>query len=557
MLTELKVSRFAIIDNIHIFFDHGLNILSGETGAGKSVLIRTLALLMGAKPSNQDIRSNADEASIQGVFDLSNRRDVLERLHEMGIESEENQLIIRRLLKKNGKSRVYLNGQPCTVSNLRRIVFPTTTQGHLPLIEITGQHESRDLISTRRQIDILDEFSASVVLRGQVSQALDNRNQIQREMEELKTLCQQREQQMDFLDFQIKEIEALNLREDEDVILEKKIKDLKQKQSWQHWIQETSQYLQNSNTSVLDQLKQILKQAPDHCSLTTPKEQISQALLLLEDATFGLQQQIQGEQEQEKPLEKLEERLSRLRKIQKKFGSGVPKILEQLEQMKQEHDKLHHLSENLENLEKTLTEHEQKLSKLCQKLSEKRNSGAQELARKVNRDLKDLNMQGLEFLIGILPQEISSMGRDRVVFQTKSGKKEDARELIQATSGGELSRILLSLKQVVGDNNHPRTFLFDEVDSGVSGVTAEKVGARLKKLARHQQVICVTHLPQVASFGDHHFLIEKQTKGDSVGISVTVLDKKQRIREIARLISGQRQTKTSIAHARELLRQNP
>ena len=208
--------------------------------------------------------------------------------------------------------------------------------------------------------------------------------------------------------------------------------------------------------------------------------------------------------------------------------------------MKQEYDKLHHLSENLENLEKTLTEHEQKLLKLCQKLSEKRNSGAQELARKVNRDLKDLNMQGLQFLIGILPQEISSMGRDRVVFQTKSGEKEQARELIQATSGGELSRILLSLKQVVGDNNHPRTFLFDEVDSGVSGLTAEKVGARLKKLARHQQVICVTHLPQVARFGDHHFLIEKQIKEGSVGISVTLLDKKQRIREIARLISGEK-----------------
>ncbi len=195
-----------------------------------------------------------------------------------------------------------------------------------------------------------------------------------------------------------------------------------------------------------------------------------------------------------------------------------------------------------------------KLGELSTQLTKKRTAGAVLLEQEVNNELKDLNMKGLDFLILVEPvEEIQSTGLDRVVFQTRTSKSDSARELARYASGGELSRILLSLKQVIGANQFPRTFLFDEVDTGVSGPTAEKVGAKLKNLAKHQQVICVTHLPQVACFGDHHFFIEKREKKQSVEMAVTKLKKDERIQEIARLISGEKLTKTSLAHAKDLL----
>ncbi len=561
MLTELKVSQFAIIDNIHIHFDHGLNILSGETGAGKSILIKSLALLMGAKSSAQDIRSDEKGASIEGIFKLNDRKDVLKKLSEMGLDSEDNNLIVRRLIQKNGKSKVYLNGHICAVGDLRKIIFPLINLSNpkeAPLIELTGQHESKDLLSSQYQMDTLDQFCEHFDLRQQVAENFDSLNQKTRQIEELKKLSQQREQQMDFLDFQIREIESMNLEEDEDKILSEKIKNLKNKAQWQSWIRESGDCLNNTDTSILGQLNRILAQAPEHSSIVSAKEQLKQSFTQLEDVAFQLQQLAGREPEEEESLDSLEERLSCLRKIQKKFGPEVPEILKQMEQMKREYDKLNHLSENLTNLEQEWKKEKQNLLKLCEKLRNQRKSGAKKLALEVNRELKDLNMKGVEFFITIFPQtEISSTGQDRVVFQIQSGKKDRVRDMAQVASGGELSRILLSLKQVTGVNQYPRTFLFDEVDSGVSGPTAEKVGAKLKNLAKHQQVICVTHLPQVARFGDHHFFIEKQLNGDRIEMSVRPLNQKQRIREIARLISGEKQTKTSLAHARELLGQSP
>ena len=561
MLIELKVSRFAIIHNIHIHFNNGLNILSGETGAGKSILIKSLALLMGAKSSTQDIRSNEKSASIEGIFKLDYRKDILKKLNEMGLDSEDNSLIVRRFIQKNGKSKVYLNGHICGVGDLRKIVFPLTglnNSTEVPLIELTGQHESKDLLSPRYQMDTLDHFCEHFDLRRQVAGSFEDLNQKIQQIGELKKLFQQREQQMDFLDFQIREIESMDLQEGEDEILFEKIKNLKNRGKRQLWIRESGDCLSRSDSSVLGQLNRILTQAPEHFSTNSIREQLKQSLVQLEDTAFQLEQLAGQEPEEEEALESLEERLSRLRKIQKKFGSEIPEILKQLEQMKREYNNLNHLSENLVNLEQDFLKERKSLLKLCEKLRNQRKSGAKKLAEAVNRELKNLNMKGVEFSITLIPQkEILSTGQDRVTFQIQSGKKDQMREIAQVASGGELSRILLSLKQVIGTVQYPRTFLFDEVDSGVSGPTAEKLGAKLKSLARHQQVICVTHLPQVARFGDHHFFIEKQIKGGQVEMSVKPLNQKERIREIARLISGEKQTKTSLDHARELLGQSP
>lgn len=557
MLTELKVSQFAIIDHIHIHFNDGLNILSGETGAGKSILIKSLALLMGAKSSSQDIRSNKDQATIEGAFDLSDRDDIGEKLEEMGIDASDDSLIVRRQLHKSGKSKVYLNGSLSTVADLRRIVFPLVTLSNptdAPLIEITGQHENKDLMSARYQMDVLDQFCGNLELRDQTATVYAAIREIQDKMDDLENLSQQREQQIDFLEFQINEIENLGLIENEDTELKEKIKELKQQGQWQGWIQESQDNLSGNSPSVLGMLKSIIDQAPDHASLQPVLEQLNQSYAQLEDTAYEIQKLGSREADSDVSLDDMEDRLSRIRKLQKKFGSEVSEILKSLDDMREEHHKLTNLSETLKQLAHEKSKLESDLTKLCTKLHKKRTQGAKLLAKEVNDELKDLNMKGLEFLIEVVAtDEAGPTGSDRVVFRTKTGKRDEARDLAKAASGGELSRILLSLKQVIGANQFKRTFLFDEVDTGVSGPTAEKVGAKLKNLAQHQQVICVTHLPQVACFGDHHFFIEKQPTKDTVEMSVTSLSKKDRVNEIARLISGEKVTKTSIAHAKELL----
>lgn len=561
MLTELKVSQFAIIDRIHIHFNKGLNILSGETGAGKSILIKSLALLMGAKSSQQDIRSNKEQASIEGAFDLADRDDILDKLQEMGIDADDHTLIVRRILQKNGKSKVYLNGHLSTVTDLRKIVFPLVTISNpteAPLIEITGQHENKDLMSLRYQMDTLDLFCGNLELREKIRQAFDDITDLSAKMQELEEKSQLREQQIDFLEFQIREIESLELIENEDEDLMSQIRELKNRGQWQEWLSESVESLNNSDFSVLSRLKRVVQSAPNHTSIRETVEQLEQAFTLIEDAAFDLQQLASKDDDNESSLDDLEERLNRIRKLQKKFGDKISDILSSLKEMKQEHHELTHLSETLETMHKEKQEKQKILNQYCEKIRKKRISGAELLSREVNRELKDLNMKGLQFLIAVEPIDaVTSTGQDRVLFQTKTGSKDEARDLSKAASGGELSRILLSLKQVIGANQFPRTFLFDEVDTGVSGPTAEKVGAKLKNLSGHQQVICVTHLPQVASFADFHYFIEKQPTKGSVEMSVRLLKKSERVDEIARLISGEELSKTSIAHAKKLLEKSP
>ncbi|MCJ8276529.1 MAG: DNA repair protein RecN [Bdellovibrionales bacterium] len=557
MLTELKVSQFAIIDSIHIAFNNGLNILSGETGAGKSILIKSLALLMGAKSSSQDIRSHKDQATIEGAFDLSDRNDIQSKLGEMGIEAQDGELIVRRVLQRSGKSKVYLNGSLSSVSDLRKIVFPLVTLSNptdAPLIEITGQHENKDLMSARYQMDVLDQFCGNMDLRDQCSDVYQSIKDIEQKLEELNQLSMQREQRIDFLEYQIKEIDELSLEENEDEVLNQKIKNLKTQGQWQSWLEESEYALNSSDYAVLSQLKKIMLQAPEYPSLKEWSEQMEQAYNTLEDCAYQLNQLKNSSDDSDESLDFLEDRLSRIRKLQKKFGENVETILESYNEMKAELDQLTNISKTKADLEASKEQRQKEHQKISEKLHKKRTQGAVLLSKEVNNELKDLNMKGLEFIISVHKIEESlSTGFDRIIFQTKTGKADEARELSKAASGGELSRILLSLKQVIGANQFPRTFLFDEVDTGGSGPTAEKVGLKLRNLAEHQQVICVTHLPQVASFGHFHYYIEKRPNQKTVEMSVSLLNNKDRVKEIARLISGEKVSKTSMAHAKQLL----
>ncbi len=560
MLLEIKVNHFAIIDQLHLQFKDGLNILSGETGSGKSVLLKSLALLMGGKASSDTIRTGAPQAIVEGSFDLKTRKDVKLRLTELGINVEDDQLVVRRIISSDEKSKVYLNGHLSTVQNLRDVVSPLIeVTGHaVPLIEITGQHDNRHLLSKAYHLDLLDQYVGTWEKRTQYEEKYAKLQKNLSEIQKLESGAKNLHQRVDYLEFQRKEISDLDLAPGEDMELEAKLKRLKNATKLIQFVESAEEILSGDEGSALARIKTILKKGQELSALDPvipmKLKNLEDAQELINDSLYELQKYLKSVDVDSSELETTESRLSDLRKIQKKFGPSVDDILKALLNIETELAQLQQSEKLLEVYKKEVITLTAELFKIGEELHVKRSKGAKLLADSVNGELGELNMKGVIFHVGVQKLvEINSTGISDVEFMSQTSPKDPARPLSKFASGGELSRILLSLKRIVGSSKHPRTYLFDEVDTGVSGPTAEKVGKKLKSIAKSQQVICVTHLPQVAAFGDVHFLIQKVQKKDRVQMEVIDLDHQARVDEIARLISGAKITKTSKAHAEELL----
>lgn len=561
MLLELKVTNFAIIDNLHIQFKNGLNILSGETGAGKSVLLKSLSLLMGGKGSTESIRSGHNQASIEGSFDLSKRKDLKKKLEEMGVECEEDVLVVRRVLSED-KSRVYLNGTLNTLNTLRDIVSPLIeVAGHsAPLIEMTGQHENRNLLSKNYHLDLLDQYVGSWDLRLQYLARFNRWSDLQTEIAQLHQESQTKAQRLDFLIYQRDEIKALDLNLEADQDIDVEIKKLKGSARLTDVVEMAENVLDSDEDSVIQRLKKVVQRSTELAQidpgLVEKVSPLEQAKSLIQDCLYDLRSYVSKIDADPSRLEELESRLSSLRKIQKKYGPDISQIIVEFEKMESEISSLENSDQRILDLKKESEKLQKELKKLADDLHAKRANGSQMLAKSVNAELADLNMKGVIFHVSIAKLDnLNGSGISDVEFMSQTSPKDPPRPLAKFASGGELSRILLSLKRVVGASLQPRTYLFDEVDTGVSGPTAEKVGRKLKSIAKGQQVICVTHLPQVAAFGDAHFFIQKSPQRGSVSMEISELKQKDRVQEIARLISGEKISKTSLAHAEQLLQE--
>ncbi len=561
MLIELKVKNFAIIENLSLTFGPGLNILSGETGAGKSILLKSLSLMMGEKAEPDIVRSGVDTAIIEGYFDLSDRPDVLQSMEDIGLEAGDQTLVVRRMISTQGKGKVYLNGALSPLSSLRNIVAPliTLTGRQTPLIEMTGQHDNRHLQSKTYHLEMLDLYSGTWTLRADFEKQFEKLREIDQEIVKLEEASRTREQRLDFLRFQRDEIESLGLHSGEDEELENTVSRMRHSTRLIEFVSNSVASLYSNDDAVMVALHQVLQRGAELSALDPELNlkvaSLGQAKTLLEDAIFELREYGKRLEVDPGELSRLEERLSSLRKLQKKFGESVDQILQAHKDMVEEIDSLESFEENLRGLTIEKTRLEKHLGTLAHDLHNRRRNGAHLLEKGVNDELLDLNMKGVTFGINvILLKDLVPTGQSDVEFMIQVSKKDEPKPISKIASGGELSRILLALKRVIGSNDRPRTYLFDEVDTGVSGQTAEKVGKKLKTISKGQQLICVTHLPQVASFADQHFLIEKiAQKGGGIRMTVTELAKPDRVQEIARLISGEKISQTSLEHARQLL----
>lgn len=561
MLTELKVSNFAIIDRVDVFFKAGFNVLSGETGSGKSILLKSLALLMGDKSTSDTIKTGSNQATVEGCFDVTKRSDIQARLKELGIEDAADGLVVRRIISADGKNRVYINGSLSTLQQLRDIVSPLVeiTGHNTPLIEMTGQHENRNLQSKAYHLEMLDQYLGTTAARVEIENGFEQLRALRTEKAELEESSRQKTQRLDFLLFQREEISALGLQPGDDNEIEGQLGRLKNSGRLSEFVEQTEDALYGNDESALVRIHKIISKANEYAhldpTLSAKLEPLTQAKTIIEEVVYDLRSYGRDLQSNPEALQDLEERLSRLRKVQKKFGGTVEEILAQLRKIEEEIETLEGSEVRLEGLQKEIDALEKTLFKKSNALHSKRLKGASTFQDSVQKELEDLNMKGLIFTVSILElTELTPNGLSEVEFMVQPSKKDKARPLAKFASGGELSRVLLSLKRVVGVSAHPRTYLFDEVDAGVSGVTAEKVGRKLKSIAKGQQVICITHLPQVAAFADSHHLIDKVQTAKGVSTEVIELKKDDQIKEIARMLSGEKITKASIDQAKELLR---
>jgi len=564
MLQELRVSQFAIIDSLQIEFQKGLNILSGETGSGKSVLLKSLALLMGEKASSDTVRVGAQQATVEGSFDLKSRPDLEKKLKDLGIEIEDHQLIVRRIISAEDKSKVYLNGTLSPLTQLRELVAPMieVTGPQAPLIEMTGQHDNRNLLSKSYHLDLLDMYAGLWEKRSVYELQFTEWMNLKQQIIDFEKKSLEKNQRIDFLKYQVSELKSLNLDPETDANLEQEIKTLKNSSKLIQFADFCDQVIYQDDDSVSARLKSILKKSVEAAAvdqnIADKVQTLSQAQSLIDECLFELRQYVQKINLDPEILEEKESRLSQIRKLQKKHGENLSDLLQTFEKLQSELNALENSDNHLQDLKKKCSVIELDLNKKADDLHSARSSHAKKLTKQVNEELLDLNMKGVTFDIQINRlNELNLTGHSDVEFLSQTSPKDPKRPISKVASGGELSRILLALKKSVGaannKNDWPRTYLFDEVDTGVSGTTAEKVGRKLKEIAKGQQVICVTHLPQVAAFGDVHFTISKSTQKQQAVMTVTVLNQKERVEEIARLISGEKISKTSLAHAEQLL----
>lgn len=562
MLTLIRVHNFAIIDSLSLTFGPGLNVVTGETGSGKSLLIKSLSLLMGEKSNADLIKQDASEALVEGHFNISHRPDIFEKMRTLSLLGDDAEsLIVRRVIQRD-KTKVFINDHLVTLNTLKQMVFPLVdlTSRSVPLIEITGQFDNKNLLNKHFHLEMLDYFCPPIKEKELFITGYQELLKLNKELAELNSEVAESKKQLDYLIFQFNEIKDSQLNPVEDQNLERAIRNLKNNSKLQDFYQFAHTQLSDHNESILLPLKKILKKQTEiiqiNPQLTPWFEQLEVCSEQLIDLSFQIEQQMKATEDIDQSLDQLMARLSHIRKLQKKYGAQITDILAYQTELKHKINRI----ENFEHHQKQLQTQRNKLSQqlhiYAQQWHQIREPYARKLSEKINSHLKDLNMKGVEFCVDLqLGQELGPWGLSDVEFKAniKGQPLAQAKPLHKVASGGELSRILLALKVVIGNEDYPRTYLFDEVDSGVSGLTAETVGKKLHQVALHQQVICVTHLPQVAAYGNQHFVIEKLPDSQNK-VQAFAVNKEERIHELARLVSGATITPTSLKHAKELLK---
>ncbi len=567
MLLELRVENYAVIDNVAVEFAPGLNLLTGETGAGKSILIDALALLLGDKASADAVRHGNEKAVLSAVFEVESKAlDQVLEANGIDAQMEEAQLILRREISAAGKGRVFINNQPATVTVLR------TLAPHLAIIH--AQNESVLAFDAASRLALLDSFAGSDF--APVAEAFSAWNDVRNRIAELERDEQDRLRLLDLWNFQRKEIAGANLKPEEDGRLEAEKRLLANSERILASAMGAYDALYEGNVSASALIRSAAKQLEELSrfdeKFREALAQLDSARITVEDIGQTLRDYAEDIESSPERLAEVEDRLAAIDRLKRKYGPTLADAIALGEELERKLDEMENKDEVLRKLRIELAKAAEKYLEIARTLSRQRYEAARKLEKQVENEVNQLAMKA-SFKVEVSGADEEGnwtpKGFDAVSYLISANPGEPLAPVEEIASGGELSRVMLALKTTIeaglsGRTRHngtkagtgQRTLVFDEVDSGIGGRAAEAVGKKLKQLARTKQVLCVTHLPQIASFADHHYLIEKKESGGRAKTSVRQLDAEERTRELARMISGAKLTDTSLKHAEQLLKAN-
>ena len=550
MLRELRLNNLAIIKNLDLEFNDKFIALTGETGAGKSIILNGISLLIGERSHTDMIRNGAQGLFAEGVFELNENQK--KRLGELGFEIEDDELIITRYFDRNAKSKITVNGSRMTLSRLKELM--------VNIIDLVGQHEHQFLLNSDYHLHLLDRFldDEGKMLSKKIRESVNKIKKLNLQIGNIEEEKSKIAEKKDILEFQLNEINSLELKENEDNELEEEYKILFNAGKISEKLEETSQFLKEGEFSILTALgraKRNLEQLSDLSeSYSELYDKIESVLYEVEEISYSVDNFVGDVEIDDKKLEKIVERIDNINKLKLKYGSTITEILEYRDKIEKDLSLVNFESEELENLKKEKSELVGQYFQDSERLSEIREKIAENLQNTVDVQLDDLNMENAKFKVEITKtQEITIYGIDNAEFMIAANVGETFKPLAKIASGGEISRIMLALKTVFSAVDNISVLIFDEIDTGISGETVRRVAEKLRELSKNTQIICVTHSPQIAGKAQQQFFIKKEIENNFTETKVHELNTEERIREIARIISGDNITEASINHAKEIM----
>ncbi|MEE8597384.1 MAG: DNA repair protein RecN [bacterium] len=546
MLKVLRVKNLALMEDLTIDFDNGLTVVTGETGAGKSMIVEAIATLSGSRMEDVLIRSGKNFAEVTGIFGA--KSSVLKRLKKSGIEVDSD-LIIRRKIERNKRQHAYINDQIVSLNLLKEVAQE--------MIDLIGQYENQSLFYAKNHLLLLDSFAGLDDLKVEYNKNYGEYRHLQTKLENLLETMRQKDEKMDYLKYQIAEIEKANLQPDEEEKLasEKELLLSSEKRSLLSTQIITSLY--EADGSVIENLTKIKKLFDDLCNydhnLNKMNERLEASISSIDDVyreISSYQSQIEFSQQR---LDDVLDKLDVINKIKKKYGKTLQEINNFLGSIKKELMLIETQDEELNNIKERIVEVEQKITSQAEELSIQRRKAAGTLRKRILELLLQLGMEKADFEIRLTNRDICENGKDDVEFYISTNPGEELKPLRKIASGGEVSRITLSLKTLLSSIDQIPTIIFDEVDTGISGRIAEAVGHLLAKVSKQHQIICITHLPQISVFADNHILVQKEIKDKETFTRIVKLDREMRKLEIARMLGGKEITEKTMEHAAEFL----
>ena len=555
MLQTLSIKQFAIIDELDINFSDGLTVMSGETGSGKSIIIDAIGQLIGMRASSDYVRHGEKKAIIEGIFDIDESKDAIKILESLAIDVDEDFLLVKREIFSSGKSICRINNQTVTLQDLRKVMQE--------LLDIHGQHETQSLLKQKYHLQLLDDYAENQYsdLLNQYQLSYKQYKNKRKELEELESADQALLQRLDLMKFQLEELTEASLKEGEVDQLESDIKRIQNSEKLNLALNNAHQVLTDENAipDRLYELSNYLQTINDIVpeKFVRLKEDIDQFYYILEDAKHEIYDEMANTEFDEQVLNEYESRMNLLNNLKRKYGKDITELIGYQSKLADEIDKIENYEQSTSQLREEIKTLYNDVIDIGKKLSQERRRLARELRDHIVSEIQNLQMKDANLEISFKPlDEPTIEGIEFVEFLISPNRGEPLKSLNKIASGGELSRIMLALKSIFVKSRGQTAILFDEVDSGVSGQAAQKMAEKMRDIAQYIQVICISHLPQVASMSDHHLLISKASNADRTTTQVKELKDENKIDEIARMISGASVTELTRENAKEMIKQN-